>query len=139
MLFGADIIAASPTETEEHFADSVSLVEQAGLAFVHVFPFSPREGTPAARMPQLAKPVIKERAARLRAAAEATRTRVLAALVGSTQRVLLERDGRGRLDNFAEIALDGGQAGQIVEATVTGLVAGGLTGTLTGALAEPPA
>jgi threonylcarbamoyladenosine tRNA methylthiotransferase MtaB len=132
MAFGADIIAGFPTETEEHFEDSISLVRDAGLAFVHVFPFSPREGTPAAKMPQLPKALIKDRAARLRAAAAETRTAVLSALIGSTQRVLLERDGRGRLDNFAEIELDGGSAGTIVSARVTGLVGERLAGSLLG-------
>lgn len=135
MAFGADIIAGFPTETEEHFADSLSLVEEAGLAFVHVFPFSPREGTPAARMPQLPKPLIKQRAARLRAVADTTRMQFLAGLLGTRHRVLLERDGRGRLDNFAEITLDGGLAGQIVHATVTGHDGAGLTGRLAEAAA----
>jgi threonylcarbamoyladenosine tRNA methylthiotransferase MtaB len=128
MAFGADLIAGFPTETEAHFEDSLSLVAEAGLSSVHVFPFSPREGTPAARMPQLPKDVIKQRAARLRAVAAETRARMLAPLVGSVQRVLLEKAGRGRLDNFTEISLDGGVAGDIVQALVTGLDETGLTG-----------
>ncbi|MEL6366002.1 MAG: tRNA (N(6)-L-threonylcarbamoyladenosine(37)-C(2))-methylthiotransferase MtaB [Pseudomonadota bacterium] len=102
IAFGADLIAGFPTETEEMFQNSVNLVEDCGLAYVHVFPFSPREGTPAARMPQLERAVVKERAARLRETAEAALIAHLDALVGTEQLVLAERNGRGRLPNFAE-------------------------------------
>jgi threonylcarbamoyladenosine tRNA methylthiotransferase MtaB len=127
IAFGADLIAGFPTETEAHFQDMLDLVDDAGLAFLHVFAFSPRPGTPAAKMPQLPKDVIKTRAARLRAHGEAARTRFLAAHVGSVQRVLVEREGRGRLDSFAEVELDGGAAGEIVTARITGSKGGVLT------------
>jgi threonylcarbamoyladenosine tRNA methylthiotransferase MtaB len=120
MAFGADIIAGFPTETEAHFADSLSLVEALGLASLHVFPFSPRPGTPAARMPQLDRALVKERAARLRAQGEAVQARFLDARIGGVERVLMERPGRGRLDTFAEIAVPGGEAGDIVTVRVTG-------------------
>lgn len=128
IVFGADIIAGFPTETEAHFEDSLSLVDAVGLAFVHVFPYSPRPGTPAARMPQLDKAVVKARAARLRDAGD----RALAAFQGrqlaTTQRVLMEREGRGRLDTFAEIAVPGGQPGETLMARVTGVASGMLLG-----------
>ena len=85
IAFGADIIAGFPTETEEMFARSLDLVEECGLTFLHVFPYSPRPGTPAARMPQVAGDVIKERAKRLRAAGEAALQRRLASEVGATR------------------------------------------------------
>jgi threonylcarbamoyladenosine tRNA methylthiotransferase MtaB len=116
IAFGADLIAGFPTETEDHFQEMLDLIDEAGLAFLHVFAFSPRPGTPAAKMPQLPKDVIKARAARLRAHGEAARARFLAAQVGTVQPVLVEREGRGRLETFAEVALDGGVAGEIVTA-----------------------
>ena len=91
MVFGADLIAGFPTETEAMFASSLSIVEACGLTHLHVFPFSPRPGTPAARMPQLERRLVKERAARLRAAGEARagsppRRRSRAAFAGSSSR-----------------------------------------------------
>ena len=90
MTFGADIIAGFPTETEAHFENSLKLVEDCGLTFLHVFPFSPRPGTPAARMPQVKGPAIKERAARLRAAGDAALARHMAAQIGQPHRILIE-------------------------------------------------
>jgi threonylcarbamoyladenosine tRNA methylthiotransferase MtaB len=130
IAFGADIIAGFPTETEAHFEDSLALVDDVGLAFLHVFPYSPRPGTPAANMPQLDKGVIKARAARLRAKGQAALESFLDRQIGTTQRVLLERDGRGRLDTFAEIDVDGGEAGQTVLARITGRDNTRLSGTL---------
>jgi threonylcarbamoyladenosine tRNA methylthiotransferase MtaB len=120
IVFGADIIAGFPTETDEMFENSLRIVEECGLTHLHVFPFSPREGTPAARMPQVDRSIVKQRAARLRAAGNAAHARHLAALVGTSQRVLVERDGLGRTEDFTLAAVDRGQPGEIVEARITG-------------------
>jgi threonylcarbamoyladenosine tRNA methylthiotransferase MtaB len=96
MVFGADIIAGFPTETEEMFENSERIVAECGLTHLHVFPFSPREGTPAARMPQVRRELVKERAARLRMAGAAAYSRHLSSLAGTAQSILVERDGRGR-------------------------------------------
>ncbi len=121
MVFGADLIAGFPTETDAMFENSLSIVEECGLTHLHVFPYSPRAGTPAARMPQLPRGLVKERAARLRAVGQTAHRRHLEALVGSRQRLLVERDGLGRTEGFTLAALDGEAiAGAIVEATVTG-------------------
>ncbi|MEH6772703.1 MAG: tRNA (N(6)-L-threonylcarbamoyladenosine(37)-C(2))-methylthiotransferase MtaB [Cereibacter changlensis] len=131
MVFGADIIAGFPTETEEMFANSLKLVEDCGLTFLHVFPFSPRKGTPAARMPQLAGPVIRERAARLRAAGDAALARHLAAQRGAQHEVLMESARMGRTGQFTEVSFDADQPeGQIVRATITGQEGGRLTATV---------
>ncbi len=120
MVFGADIIAGFPTETDEMFENSVSIVEECGLTHLHVFPFSPREGTPAARMPQVARNIVKERAARLRAAGEEAHRRHLEALVGTPQRILVERDRMGRTEGFTVAEIEMGQPGEIIEAVITG-------------------
>jgi threonylcarbamoyladenosine tRNA methylthiotransferase MtaB len=132
IVFGADIIAGFPTETEEQFQESMSLVDEVGLAFLHVFPYSPRPQTPAARMPQLEKAVIKERAARLRAKGEEALAKFQDSQIGTTGRVLIERDGKGRLDGFAEISVAGGQAGATVWAEVVARENGVLVGELVG-------
>jgi threonylcarbamoyladenosine tRNA methylthiotransferase MtaB len=120
--FGADFIAGFPTETDAMFENTVSLVEEAGLAFLHVFPFSPRPGTPAARMPQLPKAVIKARAAALRAAGDAALARHLAAQVGRTLSGLVERGGMARAEDFTEVAFIGDAApGGVVDLRVTGV------------------
>ncbi len=119
-VFGADIIAGFPTETDAMFENSLKIVEECGLTHLHVFPFSPREGTPAARMPQLDRALVKERAARLRAVGDAAYARHLASLDGTRQRILIERPGLGRTEGFTLAALEGGQPGQIVEARITG-------------------
>lgn len=120
IVFGADIIAGFPTETEEMFRRSLDIVEECGLTHLHVFPFSPREGTPAARMPQVRRDVVKERAARLRAVGEAAYRRHLEMLAGTSQSILIERDGLGRTEGFTLAAIDAGQPGEIIEALVTG-------------------
>ncbi len=120
MVFGADIIAGFPTETEEMFQQSVKLVEDCGLTFLHVFPYSPRKGTPAARMPQVRGPEIKDRAARLRAVGDAALGRHLASQVGRTHRVLTEGPRLGRTEGFAEVAFATDQPeGTILEVRVT--------------------
>ncbi|MGZ5986185.1 MAG: tRNA (N(6)-L-threonylcarbamoyladenosine(37)-C(2))-methylthiotransferase MtaB, partial [Caulobacteraceae bacterium] len=119
--FGADLIAGFPTETEEMFGNTLSLVEEAGLAYLHVFPFSPRPGTPAAKMPQLPRSVIKARAERLRAAGEEALRRRLDGLVGRTVHGLVEREGLARAEDFTEVAFEGlAPAGSIVPLTLTG-------------------
>lgn len=120
MVFGADIIAGFPTETEEMFENSLKIVDECGLTHLHVFPFSPREGTPAARMPQVRREIVKDRAARLRAVGDAAYRGHLAKLAGTSQRVLVERDGIGRTEGFTMAAIDAGAPGEIVEVVVTG-------------------
>ena len=105
--FGADLIAGFPTETDEAFENTVRLVEETGLAFLHVFPFSPRPGTPAARMPQLRRDLVKDRARRLREAGEAALVRHLDRQIGRTLDGLVEKDGLARADDFTEIAFEG--------------------------------
>jgi len=103
------------------FAQSVNLVQDCGLTFLHVFPFSPRKGTPAARMPQVKGPAIKDRAARLRAVGEAALQRHLAAQVGQTHRILLEGPRLGRTEQFTEVSFDRDMPeGAIVTANITG-------------------
>ncbi|MCR9108221.1 tRNA (N(6)-L-threonylcarbamoyladenosine(37)-C(2))-methylthiotransferase MtaB [Marivita sp. XM-24bin2] len=121
MTFGADIIAGFPTETEAHFENSLKLVEECNLTWLHVFPYSPREGTPAARMPQVDGRAIKERAARLRAAGEAAVSRHLTAQQGRTHSVLMEAPDMGRTEQFTEVRFATEQSvGQIVRATIIG-------------------
>ncbi|MDW4549235.1 tRNA (N(6)-L-threonylcarbamoyladenosine(37)-C(2))-methylthiotransferase MtaB [Defluviimonas sp. D31] len=121
IVFGADIIAGFPTETEAMFDNSLKLVQDCGLTFLHVFPYSRRDGTPAARMPQVKGPAIKERAARLRAAGEAALSRHLAAQQGRSHRILTEGSRLGRTEQFTEVAFAADQPeGTIVTATITG-------------------
>jgi len=129
--FGADLIAGFPTETEAMFENTLALVEEAGLAFLHVFPFSPRPGTPAARMPQLPRAVIKERAARLRGAGEAALGRHLDSQLGRTLAGLVERPGLARADDFTEIAFAGeAPVGAITPLRVVGRAEAKLTAVL---------
>jgi threonylcarbamoyladenosine tRNA methylthiotransferase MtaB len=121
IVFGADIIAGFPTETDEMFENSLRLVEECGLTFLHVFPFSPRDGTPAARMPQVRGPVVRDRAARLRKAGQVALDRHLLTQQGRSHAVLMEAPRRGRTGQFTEVEFDRDQAeGQIVAATVCG-------------------
>ncbi|HEV2629910.1 MAG TPA: tRNA (N(6)-L-threonylcarbamoyladenosine(37)-C(2))-methylthiotransferase MtaB [Pseudolabrys sp.] len=105
VAFGADIIAGFPTESDEAFARSVALVDACGLTQLHVFPFSPRPGTPASRMPQLDRALVKERAARLREKGEAALATHLGAEVGARRRVLTERGGIGHTEQFLTVKL----------------------------------
>jgi len=119
--FGADFIAGFPTETDEMFDNTLRLVDEAGLSMLHVFPFSPRKGTPAARMPQLAKPLVKERAARLRAHGETALAARMRALVGTEQMLLVEKSGMGRTSCFAPAYFEGSAIpGEIVRTKITG-------------------
>jgi threonylcarbamoyladenosine tRNA methylthiotransferase MtaB len=127
LTFGADLIAGFPTETDEMFEGSLRLVEDCGLTWLHVFPFSARKGTPAAKMPAVAGPVIRERAARLRAAGEAAARRHLEAQVGLSHTVLMESPRMGRTEQFAEVAFQRDQpVGALVDATIRGITAGQL-------------
>jgi threonylcarbamoyladenosine tRNA methylthiotransferase MtaB len=120
MVFGADLIAGFPTETESMFAGSFSLVEDCGLTFLHVFPYSARPGTPAARMPQVAREIVKARAARLRQKGDAALSTYLGSKVGSDVEVLVEREGLGRTPQFAEVVLaQHAEPGALATARVT--------------------
>ncbi|AWK87623.1 tRNA (N(6)-L-threonylcarbamoyladenosine(37)-C(2))-methylthiotransferase MtaB [Azospirillum thermophilum] len=130
VVFGADFIAGFPTETEEMFRNTLRLVEECGLTWLHVFPYSPRPGTPAARMPQVDGAVRKERAARLRAAGAQAEARTLAALVGREADVLVEKEDLGRTEHFALVRLGTPHpAGSVVRARIDGVRDGVLTGT----------
>jgi threonylcarbamoyladenosine tRNA methylthiotransferase MtaB len=119
IIFGADIIAGFPTETEAMFENSLKLVTDCSLTFLHVFPYSPRNGTPAARMPQVKGPLIRERAARLRQLGETQLHRHLAAQIGQTHRILTEGPRMGRTEQFAEVSFSADQPeGQIVTAAI---------------------
>jgi threonylcarbamoyladenosine tRNA methylthiotransferase MtaB len=128
IVLGADIIAGFPTETEAMFENSLSIVTEADLTYLHVFPFSPREGTPAVRMPQVSHRVGKIRAARLRALGHEQYNAFLARRVGAIETVLVERDGLGRTEQFAPIAVPGHGQGEIVAVRATGVTADGLVG-----------
>jgi threonylcarbamoyladenosine tRNA methylthiotransferase MtaB len=121
VVFGADIIAGFPTETEEMFARSLDLVDACGLTQLHVFPFSPRPGTPAARMPQLDRSLIKERARRLREKGDAALAAHLQAQVGASRRVLAESDSAGRTEQFVPVRLNAPVApGALLDVRVAG-------------------
>ncbi len=120
LALGADIIAGFPTETEDAFENSLRLIEECGIAFLHTFPYSPRPGTPAARMPQLEKALIKDRAARLRAAGQAALINHLNAHIGRETTVLIERDRQGRLPDFTPVGFEhvSGEAGRPIRARI---------------------
>jgi threonylcarbamoyladenosine tRNA methylthiotransferase MtaB len=121
IVFGADIIAGFPTETEAMFKNSLDLVEDCGLTHLHVFPFSPRPGTPAARMPQLPRPLVKARARRLRAQGASALRRHLDAEVGATRRVLIESREQGRTEPFTPVKLGTPvEPGTIIELRIAG-------------------
>jgi threonylcarbamoyladenosine tRNA methylthiotransferase MtaB len=130
IVFGADIIAGFPTETETMFAGSLALVEDCGLTQLHVFPYSPRPGTPAVRMPQVARDVAKDRARRLREAGAAALARHLDGEVGRCRRVLTETADTGRTEHFTAVRFERPVApGRIVEAVATGHDGSRLIGT----------
>lgn len=130
LTFGADIIAGFPTETETMFENSLRLVEECGLTWLHVFPFSPRSGTPAARMPQVQGALIKERASRLREAGQRRVNDFLASQVGLVHEVLMEAPRLGRTAHFAEVSFDRDQPeGEIVTTTISSHHNGRLTAT----------
>ncbi|NOD94066.1 tRNA (N(6)-L-threonylcarbamoyladenosine(37)-C(2))-methylthiotransferase MtaB [Ruegeria sp. HKCCD4884] len=129
MTFGADIIAGFPTESEEHFENSLRLVKDCNLTWLHVFPYSKRDGTPAARIPQQVNgTVIKKRAARLRAAGDAQVSKHLSEQIGKTHHILMENPHMGRTEQFTEVSFAAPQPeGQIVTAAITGQTADQLT------------
>ena len=128
MTYGADIIAGFPTETEEMFKNSQKLVEDCALTWLHVFPYSVRNGTPAARMPQVAGQDIKRRAAALRAAGARQVRKHLAAQQGATHRILMESPRMGRTEQFTEVRLSSDRPqGEIITAQITGVLGETLT------------
>ena len=116
---GADLIAGFATETEEMALNSLRLLDDCDVVAAHVFPFSPRPNTPAGRMPQLARDLVKARAARLRAAAAERRSRWLDSLVGTTAKVLIENSGKGHTDAFAPVQIEGSMRGASGNARIT--------------------
>jgi len=120
IAFGADIIAGFPTETEDMFSRSLDLVEECDLSFLHVFPYSPRPGTPASRMPQVAPRTISERAKRLRAAGEAALRRRFASEVGATREVLIESDKLGRTEHYLPVSIAGDLPGAVRRLAIAG-------------------
>jgi len=134
IVFGADIIAGFPTETEEMFENSLSFVTEAELTYLHVFPYSPRPGTPAARMPQVDGRIARERAARLRAVGETQYEKLALSRIGMVENVLIEKDGIGRNEQFVTCSLPslpGGSnhlPGEIVAARITHFAEGNLVG-----------
>jgi threonylcarbamoyladenosine tRNA methylthiotransferase MtaB len=121
VVFGADIIAGFPTETNEMFTNTLNMVEEAALTYLHVFPYSARPGTPAARMPQVAKELRKERAASLRIAGEKQLESYLASQVGGTAQAIVERDRMARTEHFAMVELDKVmEPGSLANVQVTG-------------------
>jgi threonylcarbamoyladenosine tRNA methylthiotransferase MtaB len=120
IALGADIIAGFPTETEEMFARSHDLVAECGLTFLHVFPYSKRPGTPAARMPQVAGDEFKQRAMRLRATGEAALRKRLISEIGATRDVLIESHRQGRTEHFLPVAINGGAPGTVRSLVISG-------------------
>jgi threonylcarbamoyladenosine tRNA methylthiotransferase MtaB len=119
MSFGADMIAGFPTETEEMFANAASMAEECDIAFLHVFPYSPRPGTPAARMPQLDRALIKERAARLRSTGQRLHRTHLDRMIGTMQWLLVENNGMAHTENFTLVAAPGLRPRDLVSVTIT--------------------
>jgi len=133
--FGADLIAGFPTETEEMFENSLKLVDDAGLSFLHIFPYSPRPGTPAARMPGLPRALVKDRAAQLRARGEIARVARLDSLKGSCQTVLVEKPNLGRTPCFTPVTFSGDALpGTFLSVAITGRDNDNLTGDVSRAL-----
>ncbi len=130
VAFGADLIAGFPTETEAMFQRTLSLVDDCGLTYLHVFPYSPRPGTPAARMPQVPPRIRKARAKRLREMGEAALAAFLEGRVGTDARVLIERQGFGRSEHYAPVEFVAGSPGEIVPLRITGASRGRLQGSL---------
>jgi threonylcarbamoyladenosine tRNA methylthiotransferase MtaB len=126
---GADLIAGFPTESEDAALNTIRLLDDCSVVAAHIFPFSPRPNTPAARMPQLSRELIKARAARLREAAAGCRSAWLASQVGSTQPVLIENSEKGHTDSFAPVLIAGSARGQTGLARITGHSADHLIGT----------
>lgn len=123
MVFGADLIAGFPTESDEMFANSLALVQECQLTYLHVFPFSAHEKVPASKMPQIAKPTIKARAAVLRQAGHQALQRHLTSKIGRLERILVESDTKGRCEDYSLVILSLAAPfipGSIVEKTIVG-------------------
>ena len=127
---GADIIAGFPTETEEMALNTLRLLGDCDVVAAHIFPFSPRPNTPAARMPQVEREIVKARAARLRESATERRSAWLSSLVGSRQRMLVEAEGKGHTDALAPVLLAGTKRGEIVDVRITRVTGAELVGDL---------
>ena len=125
ITFGCDIIAGFPTETDEMFLNSVKLIEEAGIIFTHIFPYSKRDGTPAAKMPQINGAIIKERAKILREAGASELQKFLKTQVGKNVSVIVEKDGVGKSENFLDVKIAGEgeklKAGEIFTVQVEGV------------------
>jgi len=131
IVFGADLIAGFPTETEEMFLNSVRLIDECNITFLHIFPFSPRDGTPAARMPQLDREIIKKRAKILRNIGERKITEHYDKLKNKEINLIVESQNQGRSDTFAKVCLDDSfEAGKIIKMLVTGKRQEGLIGNI---------
>lgn len=126
---GADLIAGFPTETEDMATNSLNLIDDCDIVAAHIFPFSPRPGTPAARMPQVDRALVKARSARLRDRAARRRGRWLDSLVGTRQRLLVEGPGKGHADNFAPVRVPEATIGAVIEARIAAHDGGLLLGT----------
>lgn len=122
MVFGADIIAGFPTETEDHFRESLKVVNECDITYLHVFPYSERDGTPAARMPQMPKDVRKERAQRLRELGDKQLHSYYRSQIGQTRQILVESDSVGRTEHFAEVQMpENATPGQLLDCRLTGM------------------
>ncbi|MDB5613926.1 MAG: mtaB [Devosia sp.] len=120
MVFGADIIAGFPTETDEMFDNTLTIIAEADLTYLHVFPYSPREGTPAARMPQVSRQVARQRAALLRAEGDRQLAKLYSSRIGKIETVLVEYNGIGRTEQFVPVAMPGSPPGELLAVHVTG-------------------
>jgi threonylcarbamoyladenosine tRNA methylthiotransferase MtaB len=134
MTFGADIIAGFPTENDEMFLNSLKLIEEAGLIFTHIFPYSKRDGTPAAKMPQLDGKIIKIRAKLLREAGQKQLQNFLQNQIGKNLKVIIEKDGMGKSENFLDVKIIGDsqnlKSGEILQIKASGVEGNFLTATL---------
>ncbi len=130
MVFGADIIAGFPTETDAMFENSLNFIAEAGLTYIHAFPYSPRPGTPAARMPQVPKKVARARASLLREAGESQFAALCQSRLGAIEQVLVERGGRGRTEHFIPVRVADAAPGQLVTMRMTGTDGAGLLGEI---------
>jgi threonylcarbamoyladenosine tRNA methylthiotransferase MtaB len=128
LAIGADLIAGFPTETDEMAENSIRLIDDCDIVMGHIFPFSPKRGTPAARMPQVPPTIVRERARRLREAAARRKAAWLEGLVATGQKVLMEKDGHGHAENFARLRITNAEPGTIVDARVTGIEGATLIG-----------
>ncbi|MBE7732703.1 tRNA (N(6)-L-threonylcarbamoyladenosine(37)-C(2))-methylthiotransferase MtaB [Devosia faecipullorum] len=135
IVFGADIIAGFPTETDAMFDNSLRFIAEAGLTYIHAFPYSPRPGTPAARMPQVPRKQARERAQLLREAGEKQFAALCGTRLGAIERVLVERGGRGRTEHFIPVRVADAEPGELVEMQITAMDGDGLIGHIVRAAA----